>query len=380
MFIIKTSKYPIGIDLSDTSLKAVQLNGKKDKLFIQSINKIALPKGIISEGEIKNPEVLIKNLNLLLSKPKFGVFSSKDIVANLPQIKSYIKIIEIDNGPNNITDSIENEIENHIPLALNEIFYDWQIVKKTKDKNRILIGAASKNIINQYVDIFKRAKLSVNAFETESIANSRALLEEERPKFNKNSAISYGIIDIGAKKAAMAVYSKNTLVFTVGMPISGRGVTEKISKVLEITEDQAEKAKIICGLDETKAKGIINEILADNIKKLNNKISEALEFYANHYPEYETIKKIILTGGGAAIKNLEKLIKKSISIETEQGKMVNNLIINNKIIDKIFTETHSLSDKIIKNSKNQNLSTKQNSSLSYTTAIGLAMRNIYLDI
>ncbi|MCK5510772.1 pilus assembly protein PilM [Candidatus Parcubacteria bacterium] len=380
MFIIKTSKYPIGIDLSDTSLKAVQLNGKKDKLFIQAINKISLPDGVIAEGEIQKPEVLAKSLNLLLDKPKFGVFSSKNIVANLPQTKSYIKIIEIDNGPNDISDSIENEIENHIPLALNEIFYDWQIVKKTKNKNIILIGAAPKNIINQYVDVFKRAKLSINAFETESIANARALLEEERPKFNKNDAASYGIIDIGAKRAAMAIYTKNTLVFTISMPISGQEVTEKISKILEITQDQAEKAKIICGLDETKAKGIINEVLSDNIKKLNNKISEALEFYANHYPEYETIKKIILTGGGAAIKKLDKLIEKSTSIEAEQGKIADNLIINDKIIDKIFIETHNLSNKIIKNSKNQNLSAKQNSILGYTTAIGLAMRNIYLDI
>ena len=380
MFIIKTSKYPIGIDLSDTSLKAVQFNGKKDKLFIQAISKISLPSGVIVEGEIQKPEVLTKSLNLLLDKPKFGVFSSKNIVANLPQIKSYIKIIEIDNGPNNISDSIENEIENHIPLALNEIFYDWQIVKKTKDKNIILIGAAPKNIINQYVNVFKLSKLSINAFETESIANARALLEEERPKFNKNDTASYGIIDIGAKRAAMAIYAKNTLVFTISMPISGQEVTEKISKILEITQDQAEKAKIICGLDETKAKGIINEVLSDNIKKLNNKISEALEFYANHYPEYETIKKIILTGGGAAIKNLDKLIEKSTSIEVSQGKIADNLIISNKIIDKIFIETHNLSDKIIKNSKNQNLSTKQNSILSHTTAIGLAMRNIYLDI
>lgn len=380
MFIVKTSKYPIGIDLSDTSLKAVQLNGKKDKFFIQALNKITLPEGVIVGGEIKKPEILIKNFSLLLTKPKFGVFSSKDIVANLPATKSYIKIIEIDNNPNSITDTIENEIENHIPLALNDICYDWQIVKKNRNKTKILIGAAPKNIINQYTDVFKLSKLSINAFETESIANSRALLKEEKPKFNKNNAISYGIIDIGAKRASMAIYSKNTLVFTISMPISGQKVTEKISKALEITLDQAEKAKIICGLDETKAKGIINEILADNIKKLNNKISEALECYENHYPEYESITKIILTGGGAAIKNLDKLIKKSASIETELGKMVDSLIINNKIINKIFTETHSLPSKIIKNSKNQNFSTKQNSSLSYTTAVGLAMRNIYLDV
>ncbi|MCK4540167.1 pilus assembly protein PilM [Candidatus Parcubacteria bacterium] len=380
MFIVKTSKYPIGIDLSDTSLKAVQLNGKKDKFFIQALNKITLPEGAIVNGEIKNPEILIKNISLLLAKPKFGIFSSKDVVANLPTIKSYIKIIEIDNNPNNIIDTIENEIENHIPLALNDICYDWQIVKKDREENKILIGAASKNIINQYVNAFKQTKLSINAFETESIANSRALLEEEKPKFNKNNSISYGIIDIGAKRASMAVYSQNTVVFTISMPISGQKVTEKISKALEITLDQAEKAKIICGLDETKAKGIINEILADNIKKLNDKIGETLEFYENHYPGYGAIKKIILTGGGAAIKNLDKLIEKTTTIKTEQGKMVNNLIISNKIIDKIFTETHNLSNKIIKNSENQNFSAKQNSSPSYTVAIGLAMRNIYLDI
>ena len=52
------------------------------------------------------------------------------------------------------------------------------------------------------------------------------------------------------------------------MPISGQDITDSIARTLDIKPIQAEKAKIICGLDETRAKGIIKNILADIIEEL----------------------------------------------------------------------------------------------------------------
>ena len=178
----------------------------------------------------------------------------------------------------------------------------------------------------------------------------------------------------------MFIYSKNTIIFSVSIPISSQDVTQKISKTLNIDNDQAEKAKIICGLDEGKAQGIIYNILIDNIKNLNKKISEIINFYENHYQNYEPLNKIILCGGGAIIKNLDKLIEKNTNIKTELGDIETNINETKKIIEKIFTETHNFQTKLVQNNTNKTLTLKQNSGLSYTTAIGLALRNINLDV
>lgn len=377
MFVVKNSKYPIGLDISDTSLKAVQMDRSGDKISIQALSRIELSEGIIINGEIKNLELFKKNIDTLLLKPKYGFFSSRNVVACLPETKTYIKLIEIDNTPNPIADVIENDMENHIPISSSELYFDWQVISKNDDKISVLIGAAPKNIVEQYISALKFAKLSINALEIESSAIVRSLLKEESPKYNEKRENNYAIIDIGANRASMIIYAKNTVVLAISVPISGKEVTERIAKALEITKEQAEKAKIICGLDKNKAQGIVSDILAGNIKDLNNKIKNALNFFYSHYPNLGEINKIILCGGGATIKNLSALIKDTHNIETEPGNMSVNIAGLSKIIDKEFTEELSLS---LDESDNKTISIKQNTNLVYTTAFGLAMRNIYLDL
>lgn len=380
MFKVKNSKYPIGIDISDTSLKAVQLDKSGDKISIQALSKLELPENTIINGEIKNSESFQKSIDALLSKPKYGFFSTRHIVASLPETKTYIKLIGIDNIPNPIKDIIENEMENHIPLPASELYYDWQIINRNNEQINVLIGAAPKNIVEQYIAGINGAKLSIKALEIESTAIARALLGEEHPKYNGEQKNNYAILDIGANRASMIIYAKNTIALAVSVPISGKGVTERIAKALEITKEQAEKAKIICGLDKNKAQGIISDILADNIKNLNEKIKNALDFFHTHYPELGEINKILLCGGGATIKDLSAFIKETHKIDTETGDLSLNIAGINKIIEKEFMEEFSLALEDSDEAKKQTLSVKQNSSLVYATAFGLAMREIYLDM
>jgi Tfp pilus assembly PilM family ATPase len=60
LFFSDKSNYPIGLDISDLSLKLVQLKKTGDKIKIQAINKIALPNGILENGEIIDKEKMIK--------------------------------------------------------------------------------------------------------------------------------------------------------------------------------------------------------------------------------------------------------------------------------------------------------------------------------
>jgi len=53
--------------------------------------------------------------------------------------------------------------------------------------------------------------------------------------------------------------------------------------------------------------------MADELKI---KCTEAIAFFNHHFSAWGPIDKIILCGGGANIKNLEKLIKKETGINT----------------------------------------------------------------
>lgn len=391
MLLSNNSTYPIGFDISDLSLKLVQLNKVRDKIKIQALGKLNLAKGIIVKGEIKNRPELIKAIKKIMSAPIFGKTSSEEVIACLPESKTFIKLIEVQKSPNPLTEVIGSEIEKHVPLAIAELYYDWQIIEELTDKYFILIGAAPKNIVNQYTALLDEAKLSPVALEIEPIAIARCLLKEETPgsksitfgsKAKLEAGLNHGIIDIGAEHTCMIFYSGNTILFTVSMPISGEEITANISKALGLTIEQAEKAKIICGMDETKANGVIKEILSEMIKNLILKIKEAIQYYENYFGVRGPLNQILLSGGGANIVNLANIIGKELSIDVKTADSLTNINESKDKFNEFFTEKHSLDFKIAKlgsNDKQKNLSITQNAGSTFTTAIGLALRGIFID-
>jgi len=396
MFLNNNSTYPIGLDISDLSLKLVQLNKINNKIKIQALSKINLPRGIIDNGVIKNQDKLIEAIKTMISNPAFGKISSREIIACLPETKTFIKLIEINKTSDPLEKTINQEIKKYIPLQLDEIYYDWQVVENSSNKQLVLIGAAPQNIVNQYTDLFNQTELSLLALEIESISICRSLLKEEDglssifsasairqtpPKIAVNSS-NYAIIDMGASHTSMIFYSKNTILFIISMPISGEQITDNIAKALKLNSALAEKAKIICGLDENKAEGIIKNMLTDIIKKLIDKIQEALEFYNYHFVNRGALKQILLCGGGANIKNLAQIIKQAVNIEVKIGDSLTNLDEGDNKFSKIFNEKHVLDLNSLKKNNHNNqkiLSITQKANPIFATAIGLALRGIIIN-
>lgn len=377
MFGFTNKKNTIGLDISDLNLKAVQLNKFGKKIKIQGLGRIDLPKGIIERGSIKDPQVVAAALTNLLSKPLHGSFTSNQIVVSLPETRTFIKLITVEKGANSLEAILESEIEKYIPLNISEMYYDYQIIGSSNDEYRILIGAAPKHIVDQYINLIKIAKLEVSAIEIEAMSICRSLLPEESPKFEGKLESSYGIIDIGAKRTSLIVYSRGSIVFTLSMPISGEEITERIAGTLEITRDQAEKAKIICGLDKNNARGIIHEILNDMIQDLTGRLSDTFDFYNKNYPDLPPIKKLLICGGGSNIKNLPDILASALNIEVAKCDPFVNINDSEENFGKSLIETHNLKNEKVSN-LNYKLSTKQSSGLSYVTAIGLAERNFFL--
>lgn len=401
--ISKNSQYPIGLDISDLYLRMVQLKKTRDKIKIQSLGKIMLPEGTITDGEIKNKEEFKNAIHKLLSNPKIGAFGSQEVVASLPNIKTFIKLIEIEKSPNKIEDVIESEIEKEIPVNIENNYYDWQIIEEHSAYYKILVGVAPRNLVDQYIETLESAKLSIVAMEMESISITRALLSEESPNFNNehsrlkvkflkrkdnkkedkknipaNIKKNYGIIDIGAKRTKMIIYSKNSVITSISMPISGLDVTQKIAKALDIKEDDAEKAKIICGLDDSKAQGIISKILTENVNSLIEKIKKTIDFFESHYPNLGTIDEIIISGSGSNIKNLDAKIEEILTIRTRQADIFLNLDEDTEKIYKDLADNPKINSKFLKSKQNTTLSIDQDPIREYATAVGLALRNVFI--
>lgn len=378
--MIEAINYPIGIDISDLSLKFVQLAKSRDRIVLKAFSSIKIKKGIIENGEIKNRDLFVSSLKEMLDKPLYGKASGDEAVVCLPEPQTFIKLLKIESSQNKIKDEIKKQLENFFPVSVEDVYFDWQEIPSEFEKTLVLIGASPKNFVDDYISILKDAKLSVVACEIESVAISRAILQEESPHFkSQGTRKTYGIIDIGASRSSFFAYSQDTILFDISMPISGENITKKISKSLELDMSKAELAKISIGKNSKKANELVKKALVDTADKLINKIESILEFHSSHFSEFGKIEKIYICGGGANIENIDELIQKKISIPISIADPLINVKKNENIL-KEFEEIYDLRlDLNDKKSKDDSSTYKQSSITNYTTAIGLALRSIFLE-
>ena len=386
MSLLGSSNSPIGLDISDLSIKLVQLKKSGNNIKIQALGKIDLPPGILTNGEIINQKELVKYIRKLMARPDFGQPTGREAAICLAEGKTFLKIVEIDKQEQDKNKAVKNELEKHVPLPADELYFDWQIIGDSGRSHLVLIGAAPKKTVDDYLSLLAEARLSASAVETEPISVCRCLLEEENPSYRGASKNSL-IIDIGATDASLTFYSKKTILFSVNLPISGEEITRKISTALHIDRERAEKVKIMFGVVNNSEESAAEKIIDDMADELKIKCTEAIAFFNHHFSAWGPIDKIILCGGGANIKNLEKLIKKETGINTIKGDVFLNFRGNKKSLFSGFHRSFSLNtdflaeedDKKVKAGQSKTVKISHDVSLCYVTAIGLALRGLFID-
>jgi type IV pilus assembly protein PilM len=348
-----------GLDISDLSLKFLMLKKTKKEFKVSSFGELSIEPGIIEGGEVKDEEKLAGIVKEVTEKVK-----TKYVVASLPEEKAFLHVVKMPvMSEEDLKSAIVFEAENYIPLPVNEVYLDFEIIPQVENtaKNlEVLLAGVPKKVVDSYLRVLKTADLKPVAFEIESLAIARALIN------NRVTTQPVLIVDLGATRSSIIIFDRKSIRFTTSISISGMGFTELIAKNLKISFEEAERLKIEEGLGESlkikidektdfkMTKNNIFEILIPALIDLIQQIEKYIDYYQIHalssdLPERERkIQKIIICGGGANLKGLKEFLELELKIPVEIGNPLINL-------------------GEVKNFPKEK-------SLSFTTAIGLASR------
>ena len=333
-----------GLDISEGAIRAVKLAKKGKKMYLESFNQLPIAEGIISDGQIIDSAKFVSAINTLLKKAHGKPIKDRMVVSVLPESSTFIKVISVPVvAEKDLPEAINEEIKKHVPLEIDEIYLDWQLLGKTESSTRILVGAAPKQIVDNYVAALGACGLTISVLEIEAAAIARALI-------TKNNDGATILIDIGAMRTGLTLYDHDSIQLTVSLPLSGNKITKTIAQKLNLDLEKAEQAKIICGLDPQKCEGALLKILVENINSLIVQIKKTAAFYQANFENPHPVSEIILCGGGANFSNIDQVLNQKLNVAIKIGKPLENIMMRSRA--KITTEQ----------------------ALSYTTVIGLAMR------
>lgn len=356
MFINNPFPGAFGLDIGDLSIKLMQMNrhnpiGRSPFFTVETTRAAALPPGAIVNGEIQLPEIARKKiLHLLGADGNYPPLKVPWVVVNLPEPKTFLKLIEIETPTEELTDEdIVFQAAKHLPFDTTEASFDWQVIPNddtTKKTTAVLIAAVQKTIANSYTSLLETSGLSPLALEVEALALCRTLITSTKDY----AGMARVILDLGGTRSSLIIYDKNTIQFSTSINFSGELITTALTQGLGIDHAAAEKLKIDTGAHVNKEHPKYLKIIDELIDQLVGEIKRALQFYREHFAATNPITHITMCGGLSYFDNLDTMLSHALHISTHPGNVWKNV------------------------SANATSQTKKMDGLELATVIGLALR------
>lgn len=289
-----------GLDLSDYSAKIFQFEKNGSAYKIRGFGAGKISPGLIQDGKILDKAKVSAFISEILRRSGPKKISTKKVICSLPESKVFLRILSIpDISEEEAANAVKWEVEASIPLTIDQVYYDWQIIGKNGGKMDLLTVAVAKETVDDLAEVLESAGLTVYGFEMESIASSRSLIPE-----NTDSKEIFLIIDIGEEKTSFIITQGNVPHFTSSIPFSSSGITEQLASVMSISADEAEKIKIERGIGEISQNDPIFKSVHPLLENLSVEIEKTVDFYQEINKNSPKIEKIIISGGGANLKGI----------------------------------------------------------------------------
>jgi len=312
--LLKITPEPFALDLSDRSIKIAKLSKNKGRFVLEKFSETAVKEGLLKDGEIVSEGDLSRIITKAVSDSKV---KGRYVSCSLPDQKSFLRVIQLPHArKEEIQDAIRWEVEANIPMKLDEVYFDWQILPPLHDKVEhfdILVSAAPRDLVDSYIKLFAGAGLKPISFEMESLATARCLIKEgssEQPVL---------IADLGRSGMNFIIYAGRGIRLASYSQISGDAITENISRDLKVSKAEAEKLKIKSGFSKKNKK--VFEASVPIMTDLKQQIKKYLDFYSGHRSHVHDgkfgISKILLCGGGAKLKGIEEYLSSSLDLPVE---------------------------------------------------------------
>jgi len=328
-----------GLDISDRSFKYAMIEKGPSGAEMSAFGKGEFPDGLIVAGEIKDEKKVAEHIARAIGAARLP---TNRVIAALPEEKGFLRSIDLPSGtePDKIRSAIELRIEEHVPLKLEEIVFDYERVTPQK----VIVTAFPRDVVERYMAIMREAGLDVAALETEAHALLRAAVsrEEKRPVM---------VIDLGETRTGFLIADQGVVISTATKLIGGAAMIDAIQRATASSREEAVRFFYEQGLIPDHH----NEVFAALIpivSALRDEIIKHLSFWQTHRLQPVSL---YLTGGIAHLEGLPEYLAYELRIPVCRAHPAENLFALDASIPPI----------------------NRHDTLLWAIALGLAVRNMY---
>ena len=337
----------IGLDIGSHSMKLVGLKMTSKGPFLTCMGMKEIPPGKDKEDVntfsealktlLKEVGLKTKKVNLVVSGS--GVQIKRISVPSLPKAE--------------LKEAVRWEIKDHLPYPVETAQIDFHILNEYVEDNvkklDLMVVACPKPLVERTLSIAEEAGLQPAHLDVGPLAIWNTLLAWDGIKKEETVAL----IDMGAEKTGIYIFKNGILQFSREVTPAGADITRAIAEGIGSAEEaqliyeRAESIKRKMGIpsepyqervnDQSTSLSKIPFLVRPVLEKLVAEIGRSLDYYKNQFNE-ERIDRLLLTGGGANLKNIVSYLGKELQSPVEQFNPLRKILFDPKKVDAHFLD------------------------------------------
>jgi len=289
---------------------------RKAQFRIDFWNAIDIYKtGKITRPDDLNPTIVVQILREILKPIRPTVKRVKSILASPGCM---IRILDLPILPEaDLKAAIRLNLAGLIPYETNKIEFNFSVLRENREQKiqTLLVALAPTEEVMQHVEILRRAGLEAEIITPDLLAiyNCFHWLR------SGSESDTVTIVNIGADRSTICFYNSDDLPSFCSLALGGNYITRSIEKHFHTSFLNAEEIKIGSGAVTIDTEAGISpdaaremalkqaaEQIANTIRAMS--LDQQIRRGDNH------LSKIILTGGGARLKQLDYYLADSLKI------------------------------------------------------------------
>lgn len=322
------SKNLVGLDIGSSAIKLVELKdlGKGKGFQLKSFGIEPLPAEAIVGGTIMDTGAVIDAITKLIRDKNIKNLSVATSVDGNSVIIKRISMMAMSEAE--LGEAIQWEAGQYIPFDIEEVKIDHQILETDPGTGNIvvLLVAVKRDLIGEYTSLLSQAGLSPASLDIDVFCVQNA--------FEINYPISgteiCALVNIGASTTNISVLKGGSPLFWRDIQAGGNNYTDTLQREMNLTFAQAEaikKGEAVEGVRPEQAAPILNAVT----EEFGAELKKTLDFFRVTTSE-SVIHKIVLSGGGSQVPNLDRYISQFFGVPVEIMNPFQNITVEEREI------------------------------------------------
>lgn len=328
MGLIPKSQSPlIGVDISSTAVKLIQLSRVGNRFRVDHYAVEPLPPNAVVEKNIVEVEAVGEAIRRALNRSGAKTRSAAAAVAGSAVITKIVPM-PADLSEEDMEAQIQIEANQYIPYPIEEVSLDFEVIGPVKDNPdmvNVLLAASRTENVDLRVAALDLGGLTAKTMDVEAFAMENAFrLIADQLSVPKDAVVA--VIDVGATMTTLIVLRNQRTIYSREQVFGGKQLTDEVMRRYGLSYEEAGLAKRQGGLPESYEV----EVLEPFKEAMVQQISRLLQFFFAG-SEYSRVDQIVLAGGCASITGVADMVEEQLGVPCVVANPLANMSLSSRV-------------------------------------------------